>query len=130
MNRSDGVSDKSKRRLVIVATAAAFLLFFLMVLAGELSRRFEPLIDFAAIETGTTDEGYPYLGSANAPVRIAKYSDYLCYYCRGFIIEVEPQIVEEYIATGKVRLESRYYASGNAQLYLTSAAHCAADQER
>lgn len=79
--------------------------------------------------------GYPMaegntMGDPNAPVVIEEYSDFQCHYCAAFAEETLPQIIDEYIATGKV-----YYVFHSMGSYLGSesgaaakAAYCAADQ--
>lgn len=47
------------------------------------------------------------LGNANAPVTIIEFSDYQCPYCARFWAETLPQIKENYIDTGKVKLVYR-----------------------
>jgi len=80
------------------------------------------------LEVGITQDGFPYKGSPDAPVKIIEYSDYLCGYCRGYALEKEPLITKEYVETGQVQYIYHYYALGEAQVLLGEAAHCAADQ--
>jgi protein-disulfide isomerase len=82
------------------------------------------------LEVGITEDGFPYKGSPDAPVKIIEYSDYLCGHCKGFALEKEPRITKEYVETGKVQYIYHYYALGEAQVLLGEAAHCAADQGR
>lgn len=42
-------------------------------------------------------------GKATAPVTVYEMSDFQCPYCRGFATEVFPDILKEYVNTGKVR---------------------------
>jgi len=49
------------------------------------------------------------MGSADAPVLIEVWEDFQCPACRRFSDEVEPQIIQNYIATGKVRYVFRHY---------------------
>lgn len=77
---------------------------------------------------GTT----PYFGKQDAPVEIIEFSDFQCPFCKRFFEETYPQIKEEYIKTGKVKmyyrdfpLPSHQYAQKAAE-----AARCAGDQEK
>lgn len=81
------------------------------------------------VETGFTEEGYPYRGSPDAPVTIVEYSNYLCPHCRDFALETLPKIHDKYIKTGKVRYVVHYFTFDNA-IQPTEAAMCAADQGR
>lgn len=49
-------------------------------------------------------EGNPFIGEANAPVTIAFWSDFQCPFCKNFEFGTMPQIIETYVATGKVKL--------------------------
>jgi len=49
------------------------------------------------------------MGSTDAPVLIEVWEDFQCPACRRFSDEVEPQIIQNYIATGKVRYVFRHY---------------------
>jgi protein-disulfide isomerase len=54
-------------------------------------------------------KAYKISGSANAPVTLEIYTDYQCPHCREFYLTVLPQLNEEFIKTGKVRLVHRDY---------------------
>ncbi len=56
------------------------------------------------VPAGVTDEGVPYRGDPNAPVTIEEYSDFQCPFCRRYAEDTEPQIVEKYLKSGKVRI--------------------------
>ncbi len=49
-------------------------------------------------------KGQPFIGKANAPTTIAYWYDYQCPFCKRSEEEVLPQVMKEYINTGKVRL--------------------------
>lgn len=51
-----------------------------------------------------TTDGNPYLGQANAPLTIAFWSDFQCPFCKNFELGTFPQIVTEYVDTGKVKV--------------------------
>ncbi|PKL36906.1 hypothetical protein CVV38_03365 [Candidatus Peregrinibacteria bacterium HGW-Peregrinibacteria-1] len=62
--------------------------------------------------TGVEDDD-PVLGDPNAPVTIVEFSDYQCPYCQLFHQETYPQIKEQYIETGKVKLVYRDFPLEN-----------------
>jgi protein-disulfide isomerase len=69
------------------------------------------------------------LGSANAPVTLIEYGDYQCPYCGEFFSETEPQIIQNYVSTGKVRMVFRDFAFlGAESTAAANAAQCAEDQ--
>ncbi len=50
-----------------------------------------------------TDTG-PYVGEKNAPVVMAVWFDYQCPYCKQLELTTMPQVYEQYVKTGKVRI--------------------------
>lgn len=71
------------------------------------------------------------LGDQKAPVTLIEYGDYQCPFCGRMFTQVEPQLREEYIKTGKVKMVYRDFAFlGPESLAAASAAHCAADQSK
>ncbi len=48
--------------------------------------------------------GDPYIGKADAPLTIAFWSDYQCPFCKQFEVNTLPQIITDYVATGKVKI--------------------------
>lgn len=49
-------------------------------------------------------EGEPSLGSLEAKVTVVEFSDFQCPFCARFVLETFPQIKQEYIDTGKIRM--------------------------
>jgi protein-disulfide isomerase len=95
------------------------------VLAGEgqgsVSR--EDLV--TAVERGAG----PSVGVAEAPVVVVAFSDFQCGYCSLFWRETFPQIKDQYIQKGKVRLVHRHLAIlGAASVQAAQAASCADGQ--
>ncbi|MCX7622335.1 MAG: DsbA family protein [Thermomicrobium sp.] len=69
------------------------------------------------------------LGDPNAPVHVIEWGDYQCPACRSFEQRFFPTILEQYIATGKVRWEFRDFAFiGSESTRAAEAAYCALDQ--
>lgn len=72
------------------------------------------------------------MGDPNAPIKIEEFSDYQCPYCRKFSVETEPQLVETYIATGKVHFTYRSFGKfiGPESQAAAEAAYCAGEQNK
>jgi protein-disulfide isomerase len=72
------------------------------------------------------------LGNPDAPLTIVEYSDFLCPFCTQAALEIVPQIEEEYVATGKVKLVWKQFPSvqlhGEAAVTAAEASECAAEQ--
>lgn len=69
-------------------------------------------------------------GDVNAPVEIIEFSDFECPFCQRFYSETLPQIEQNYIATGKVKLIYRDFPlsiHANAQK-AGEASECAGEQ--
>lgn len=47
------------------------------------------------------------IGAVDAPLVLVEYADYRCPYCGIFAMETLPQIIDEYVDAGKVRIEWR-----------------------
>ena len=62
---------------------------------------------YDGIPVGLTEEGYAYMGSLDAPVTIQEFTDYLCPYCARHVLEVEPDLIEQYVRTGQALLVFR-----------------------
>ena len=69
------------------------------------------------------------LGPADAKVKVVVYFDFQCPHCDTLRRDVEPRLIEEYVKTGKVRLEVRPLPlMGPDSARAAEAADCAADQ--
>lgn len=71
------------------------------------------------------------LGSQNAPVTMIEYGDYQCPYCGMYFSQTEPQIIQNYVNTGKVKMVFRNFAFlGPESTAAAQAAECATDQNK
>ncbi|MCG7254128.1 MULTISPECIES: thioredoxin domain-containing protein [Corynebacterium] len=69
------------------------------------------------------------LGDVDAPVVISEFSDWACPYCMRFAAQTMPEIVEQYVDTGKVRFEMNdFVINGQGALNGARAGRAAADQ--
>lgn len=46
----------------------------------------------------------PTIGQADAPIEVAYWSDYQCPFCKQFDTTILPQIIQNYVDTGKIRI--------------------------
>ncbi len=71
----------------------------------------------------------PPKGSSNAKVKIVEFGDFRCPFCDRFFKDTEPQLLKEYINTGKVVFYFRQYQFlGPASVMAGNAAECANEQ--
>ncbi len=75
------------------------------------------------------------LGDPNAPVTIIEFGDYQCPFCGRFFSQTEPQIIENYIKTGKAKMVYKdliiidgFIAGGQESTNSAMAANCAGEQ--
>ena len=64
-----------------------------------------PAVDIAQVKTA----GEPTLGNANAPVTIAYWYDYQCPFCSRNEETAMPQLIKEYVDTGKAKIVFKDY---------------------
>ena len=64
--------------------------------------------NWAETVSETTDGGFM-MGNPNAPVKLVEYGSYTCSHCGEFAAKGIPQVVENYVKTGKVSFEYRSY---------------------
>lgn len=82
------------------------------------------------IPTEIAQDGH-LLGNPGAAVTLFEYTDFQCPYCREFAMSVLPSIEEEFVSTGKVRVQARLFSFlGEESLFAAQAAECANDQGR
>jgi len=71
----------------------------------------------------------PVKGKADAKVTIIEFADFRCPFCEQFFSQTEPQIIKNYVDTGKAKFAFRHYAFlGPASIVASDASECANDQ--
>lgn len=122
-----------QRMMTILIVVGAALLLFAVLLLPTLRNAFAPVGDVIPASAGTIfmPDGNS-MGDPNAPVVIVEYSDFQCPACKVFHDQTFKQVVDNYVATGKVRFEYRSMGNwlGTESANAARAAYCAADQEK
>ena len=67
-------------------------------------------------------------GSADAPVTIVEFASVTCSHCKHFNDDLMPMVQEEFIDTGKIRLEFREYALNSVDVAIYAIAECAGEE--
>jgi len=76
-------------------------------------------------------EGSPFKGKADAPVTLVEFTDYQCPFCKRHATQTMPQIVKDYVETGKVKYVLREFPIRSLHpnaIKASGAALCAGDQ--
>lgn len=70
------------------------------------------------------------VGDPDAPVTVVSFIDFRCPHCLNFAAGNEPDIIDEYVRDGRVRLETRHMpVLGDGSVAAAEAAQCAARQD-
>jgi len=78
-------------------------------------------------------------GDPNAPIKIEEFSDFQCPFCKRFSDQTEAQLIDTYVATGKVYFVYRSYGNfvsdnsgglNSESKDAAAAAYCAGDQNK
>ncbi len=121
--------EKMQRYILIVLVVIGALL----VAAALIYPSLKPVGDIATVEANPRPQAkFNGMGDPNAPVKIIEFSDFQCPYCKRFSDETEKQIVDTYVATGKVYFEYRSFGEfiGVESRRAAEAAYCAGDQNK
>ncbi len=116
----------STTQILIVAGAAVLVVALLVVLNS--GRPQTVTVSDLGYDAGITQDGDPYKGSPDAPLRLVEYSDFLCGHCASFAATLD-QLGPDYIETGKVQVIFRNFAFlAPESSQAAQAAECALDQ--
>lgn len=93
-------NDTSTRVILIAVVVFTGLLVTGAVIWGSQPPAAAPTVDIKNVKI----DGDPSIGQASAPVTIAFWSDYQCPLCKAFELNTLPQLLKDYVDTGKVKL--------------------------
>jgi len=122
--------------------AVVVIVFFVLGQGAEKPSIQTPIIQTPAQEPSTSgqtgqiaqihlliDNTSPILGSKDAPITMIEFGDYQCFYCHQFYNNTEPDILKNYINTGKVRMVFKDFTIiGQDSVNAAHASHCAQEQ--
>jgi protein-disulfide isomerase len=120
--RAQTAAAQRRRRLItlggVLAAAAVVVVVAILVSGGGDNASDRPQAaqtasgaipgqkESAEMLAGIPQKGI-YLGKADAPVRLVEFADLQCPICREYSLQSLPQLVQDYVRTGKVRMEFR-----------------------
>ena len=139
-----GLRRRRLRMLLAALGAAAVLVVAAIVVSGGSSDKAKSRPGAAQKATGAIPgekesaamlAGIPqtgiFLGNPAAPVRVVEFADLQCPFCRDYSLQVLPQLVQDYVRSGKVRMEFRSLSFiGKDSVTAARAAAGAAQQNR
>jgi protein-disulfide isomerase len=99
-------------------------------IAGGAEATSEPQSAAVTLLDVVAEQTRHFRGDPDAPITIIEFSDFKCGFCGRFAAETSPQLYEDYIQNGVVRLGYQSIAIlSEESLYAAEAGECAADQE-
>ncbi len=145
--RADAAAAQRRRRVMTllgVLAAAAVVVVVAIVVSGGGDDKASDRPQAAQTSSGAIPgqkesaemlAGIPqkgiYLGRTDAPVRLVEFADLQCPICREYALQTLPQLVQDYVRTGKVRMEFRNLSFlGDDSVTAGRAAAAAAKQDK
>lgn len=120
-------SEQRSRFITIGLVAAGALLVAFFLIYPSL----KPVGAIATADARTRPQTNANMaGDPNAPIRMDEFADFQCPYCKRFYEQTESQIMDAYVATGKVYFVFHSYGDfiGAESKAAAEAAYCAGDQ--
>lgn len=121
------VSNKEKRnkaiKFVVIFVAAFLVGYGVYTLATATPISYTPFGNL----------GDRVLGADNATVTITEFSDFQCPFCGDYTKNTEPQIISDYVDTGKVKIVYKHFPLNQIHQFAQKAAEaseCAGDQNK
>lgn len=120
------------RPLLIVAAVAVVAVVAVIVwqLVGVAPSTDSPFARYAEIPQNRLADGGFVLGSPDAPITVIEFADFACPHCQEYSVVIH-QMVDEFVATGKAKLEYRMFISAADPTYgpyTAKLAECASEQ--
>lgn len=137
MRRDQAERKARQTRLFTIIGGVVVLSIIAVLMLIRANQPVAPAGEFTAIATQTWPQADgKALGPADADVVVKEYADFQCPFCKLFNQSVQPQIIEDYVKTGKVRYEYHHFiiidsnVGGSESRRSAEASECAAEQNR
>jgi protein-disulfide isomerase len=140
MSKRQELRDRQRRKqsrnrlaAILFVTAGALLAAFVLIWPNLKSPTVSNVIQITPI-ANAVPVNKTSIGNADAPVKMDVWEDFQCSGCLSFTKNLEPQIFQTYVETGKVYYTFHFYPfidGGQGESHdAANAAMCAAAQER
>ncbi len=127
--RQKRLHQQKKQRFIFIGIVAAFALLVAALLIAPNFRPTGAIIEITPIARPQAAGNA--MGDPNAPVKVEEYADFQCPACMRFAKNLEPQIIQQYVATGKVYYVFNTFSFlGQESIDAAQAAYCAMDQDK
>lgn len=130
MRREQRRRSEQRSRLITIGlvVAGALLVAFFLIYPS-----IRPVGAVTSAEPRTRPQAQANMaGDPNAPIKLDEFADFQCPYCKRFAEQTESQIMDAYVATGKVYFVFHSYGDfiGPESKAAAEAAYCAGDQNK
>ena len=115
----------------IILTASIAVVLTIFVLLYQIPINTEYIEPDSERQIGTVDvsQGSPIMGASDAPITIIEFGDYQCSNCKKWFLNTKPDIVTNYIDSGKAKLVFMDIAFlGKDSIPASIATYCAEEQ--
>lgn len=118
-------TNKKKFDKTPITIVAAILILAVFLLTNGFGLFNQPEIPEIPLSIGNS----PVLGNENAPLVIYEFSDFSCPFCsRAALQEPMPQIITEYVSSGKARLVWKYFPGHGQGVAAQLVGYCVNEQ--
>ena len=130
--------EEIRNRILIISlvVVGVFLFVFVVFINPLLHKPTTPSVVSITPRVLNTKVDGVHLGDPNAPVKVDVYADFRCSGCLYYVNNIEPQVIQKYVETGKVYYGYHSYIvidghdGTDASLRSANAAMCANEQGR
>lgn len=101
--KSSGFIEKYLTPIAVIVGAGIIALAFMFGQGGGAKQGGQQPAIAVDVKDVKTD-GVPFIGSPTAPATLAVWFDYQCPFCKQFEQTITPQLIENYVKTGKLKI--------------------------
>ncbi len=116
-------------QIILTASIAVVLTIFVLLYQIPINTEYIEPVSERQIGTVDVSQGSPIMGASDAPITIIEFGDYQCPNCKKWFLNTKPDIVTNYIDSGKVKLIFMDIAFlGKDSIPASIATYCAEEQ--